>query len=413
MHTVLRAGCLVLTLILLLTSCSMFRRTEPQQTPEQPTTDKKPTDNSTKPPEGPADHPIVNDPTPDELIADLPALDFASTVLTVAVDENCALFAQGTDSNAVLATVLEAIKKKYNGEAVFAEYTKNHLYLGVEEMVNQGSATSYFADLLILPATEYVRYRDAGLLERLETIPFLHTDAACFDQAMTDLFRDESGTYGVVGYGSQLFKNQITVFFNPELLEAAGIDFDGYAKVYDKSWSVQDLTALAAAYAEKTGKDAISSGLTEEMTARLLSALSEDGEQIELSMASYAEVGRFAFMMGRVPLFIGVLGDVEKMLTARDRYGMLPIPYLENGEYETFYDMDGVYVFCVPKGNNRTDCTGLFLQAYHTASQYLPYSYFQQFLLEKYVRDEGTLRMIALVGKSAKHLPAAEDETEE
>ena len=110
---------------------------------------------------------------------------------------------------------------------------------------------------------------------------------------------------------------------------------------------------------------------------------------------------------------IGVLSDVERMYQALDNYRMMPIPYMENGEYETFYDMESVYVFCVPKGNDRTDYTGIFLTAYHTASEYLPYSYFQQFLLEKYVRDEGTLRVIALVGKTSKYLPEKEIETEE
>lgn len=393
--------CLVLLLALLLTSCDLFARNQlPQkEIPKEPIHP----DINTPPVLTPDDNPILADPTPDELIADLVKYNFVKTALTVAVSDDCMLFAEGTDSNAVLATVLEAISKKYNGSIAFAEYGKNHLYMGVKDMVEKGSATSYFSDMLILPATEFARYREQNLLERLETIPFLDTTADCFDAHMTELFRDETGTYGVVGYGSQLFKNQIVIFFNPELLGAAKIDFDGYRMVDDKTWDLAALADLANAYTDATGSAAVVSDLSEEMTGRLFSALSDS--EIEFSVDAFDESGRNAFLMGRAPILIGVLADVERMPTARDSYGMLPIPYLKEGAYETFYDMDSVYVFCVPKGNNRTDCTGLFLQAYHTASQYLPYSYFSQLLMEKYVRDEGTLRMIALVGKEAQYLP--------
>jgi hypothetical protein len=232
----------MLALTLLLTSCDLFQRQKPPQKPtpvkpEHPETETT----DTQPPEK---NPIVNDPTPEELIKELQDYDFNGTAITVAVPEDCGLFAQGTDSNAVLSTVLDVIEKKYNGNVVFGEYAGNQMYLGVEKMVEQG-ATSYFADMLILPATEYARYRKAGLLERLETIPFLDPAAACFDSRLTDLFRDETGTYGVVGYGSQLFKNQIVVFFNPELLSAARISFDGFAMVNVKSWSPEALAALA------------------------------------------------------------------------------------------------------------------------------------------------------------------------
>ncbi len=403
----IRFFCLVLTLTLFLTSCDLFVRTKlPEKAPPvEPNHPEIETPKVTTP----DNNPVVSDPTPEELLADLTEYDFAGTVITVAVSDDCALFAEGTDSNAVLATVLDAIEKKYNGSIVFGEYGRNQLYMGVEEMVEKGSATAYFSDMLILSATEYTRYRDAGLLERLEIIPFLNPDADCFDGPLTDLFRDEGGTYGVVGYGSQIFKNQIVVFFNPELLSQAKIEFDGYSMVDERTWDLAALAALAKSYTDTTDSAAIVSDLSEEMTSNLLSVLSGENE-IEFAVDAFDEDGKNAFLMGRAPILIGVLGDVELMPTARDLYGMLPIPYLKDGEYETFYDMDSVYVFCVPKGNSRTDCTGLFLQAYHTASQYLPYSYFSQWLLEKYVRDEGTLRMIALVGKEAQYLPKITEE---
>ena len=393
--------CLVLLLALLLTSCDLFARNQlPQkEIPKEPIHPDVNTPSASTPDE----NPVLADPTPAELIADLVKYNFGKTTLTVAASEGCMLFSEGTDSNAVLSTVLEAIEKKYKGSIVFGEYGKNHLYLGVKEMVQQGSATSYFADMMILSATEFSRYKEENLLERLEIIPFLDTSADCFDKELTDLFKDETGTYGVVGYGSQLFKNQIVVYFNPELLAAARIEFDGYRMVDNQTWDMAALTALANAYTDATGNAAVVSDLSEEMTGRLFSALSND--EVGFSVEVFDEDGKNAFFMGRAPILIGVLGDVEKMPTARDTYGMLPIPYLQDGAYETFYDMDSVYVFCVPKGNSRTDCTGLFLQAYHTASQYLPYSYFSQLLMEKYVRDEGTLRMIALVGKKAQYLP--------
>lgn len=397
--------CLALLLALLLTSCDLFARNRlPQKgTPNEPIYP----DVNTPPVFTPDENPVMADPTPLELIADLVEYSFGKTALTVAVSENCMLFAEGTDSNAVLTTVLEAIKKKYKGSVAFGEYGKNHLYLGVKDMVEKGSATAYFSDMLILPATEFFRYKNDNLLERLETIPFLDTYADCFDATLTDLFRDESGTYGVVGYGSQLFKNQIVVFFNPELLAKAKISFDGYSMVDEKTWDFAALADLAKTYTDTTGETAVVSDLSEDMTEKLFAVLTDNGE-LGFSVDVFDEDGKNAFLMGRAPILIGVLGDVELMPTARDLYGMLPIPYVQDGAYETFYDMDSVYVFCVPKGNDRTDCTGLFLQAYHTASQYLPYSYFSQWLMEKYVRDEGTLRMIALVGQEARHLPEME-----
>ncbi|MBE6672426.1 MAG: hypothetical protein E7599_02760 [Ruminococcaceae bacterium] len=417
-NRIVRLFCLALILTLLLTSCSMFRRTkktEPFVQDGEQNTDKEPSEEGSREPITPEENPMAKDPTPEELIANMMAYDFDGTPVMVAVPESCALFAEGTDSNAVLATVLEAIQKKYNTEVIFAEYDRQQMFLQTEAMVNEGAITSYFTDVLILSATEYARYRNAGLLERLEMIPFLNAESECFDSTIGKLFKDESGTYGVVGYGSQLFKNQITVFVNPALLQQAGITFEGYPMVKDGSWDLQAFATLLQAFAEKTGKEPLASVLSEQMNENLFAALQKNAQtQADLPQPyAFGQNGRDEFMLGKVPVLIGVLSDVERMYQALNDYRMLPIPYKEDGKYETFYDMESVYVFCVPKGNTRTDCTGIFINAFHTASRYLPYSYFQQFLLEKYVRDEGTLRVIALVGKTAKYLPEAEDETEE
>ena len=413
---VLRALCLLMVCSLLLTSCTLFRRKKTadltkEDDPAEDKTEDTEKDEGSVLPETPEKAP---DPTPEELIAGMMDYDFGGTTLTVSVVENCSLFNEGTDSNAVLATVLEAIEKKYNTEIAFAQYSKQQLFLGTEEMVTEGSSTAYFTDMLILPATEYARYRNAGLLERLEMIPFIDTESDCYDGELGKLFKDESGTYGVVGYGSQPFKNQITLYVNLDLLKAENIDFVGYDAVKDKSWDAESFAELLLRYTEKTGKAALTSVLSEEWTENLFYAMDKEGTWLDLDkVAVFGQEGRDEFMLCKVPFMIGVLSDVERMYQALDNYRMMPIPYMENGEYETFYDMESVYVFCVPKGNDRTDYTGIFLTAYHTASEYLPYSYFQQFLLEKYVRDEGTLRVIALVGKTSKYLPEKEIETEE
>lgn len=414
-----RALCLLCLASVLLTSCSMFRRTKKTEIPDQDlpdSTDQTPEEDKTETSD-PEDDPIppVKDPTPEELIADMLSYDFKGTTLTVAVPKDCALFTGSTDSNAVLTTVLEAIQKKYNTTVLFTEYGKEEMYEGVENMVNLGSSVGYFTDLMILSATEYARYRNAGLLERMEVIPFINADDDCYDRQLGELFCDESGTYGVVGFGSQTFKNQITLFVNPVLLKDAGIAFEGYPMVKDGTWDLQALMNLLEEYTEKTGKPALSSVLSERMNENLFSVLKTEGMTLAdmPTVCAYGQNGRGEFMLGKVPVMIGVLSDVERMYLALGDYRMLPIPYTEEGKYETFYDMESVYVFCVPKNNIRTDYTGIFIHAFHTASEYLPYSYFQQFLLEKYVRDEGTLRVIALVGKTSQYLPEKEIETEE
>ena len=409
--TAAKCLCIVMILPLILSGCSLFsRKAQCSAPPTAEVEETKPNSPETKEPTA---SPVLGDPTPAELLSSLVDYDFDGKPLTVAVPDDCSLFAEGTDSNAVLAEVLSAITEKYNTSVFFSEYAKNHLYMGVKDMVEKGSATAYFADLLILPATEYARYREADLLQRLETLPFVHVDADCYDKTLTELFSDEEGTFGAVGHGSQLFKNQIVLFFNTELLAAYGIDFDGYSLVDDGLWNTEELLSLIAACGEKTEGYPLTSGLSAEMTADLLAVLGVEADAA--SLERFGTDGRNDFMMGRAPLFIGVLGDVERMPKARDLYGMLPIPYLTDTGYETFYDMEGVYVFCVPKGVGQSDLVGLFLQAYHSASAYLPYSYFKQWLVEKYVRDENTLRMITLVGKTANYLPKApiSDEPEE
>jgi hypothetical protein len=185
--------------------------------------------------------------------------------------------------------------------------------------------------------------------------------------------------------------------------------------VKDGTWDLQALMNLLEEYTEKTGKPALSSVLSERMNENLFSVLKTEGMTLAdmPTVCAYGQNGRGEFMLGKVPVMIGVLSDVERMYLALGDYRMLPIPYTEEGKYETFYDMESVYVFCVPKNNIRTDYTGIFIHAFHTASEYLPYSYFQQFLLEKYVRDEGTLRVIAHIGKTSKYLPEKDMETEE
>ena len=225
-------------------------------------------------------------------------------------------------------------------------------------------------------------------------------NADCFDAELTSLFADENGTYGLVRAGSHTFKAQITLFFNPELLSSVGISFDGYGMVEKGSFDLAALQEVLAAYSEKTGQPVLASGLSQTVTENLLATIGAG----ELTPNAFGNEGYLDFMMGKTPFFIGHLGDVEKLPTARDKCGMLPIPYKEDGAYKTFYDTDRLYVFCVPKGNARTDCTGVFLQAYHAASRYLPWRHFYDQLIEKFVWDEGTLKSILLVGKKAKVL---------
>ena len=391
MKKAFRALALMLLLALTLTSCSLFFKTSSSsgQTPppNKPTTDL---------PKDPSDA-VASNPTVAELLETLCDYSMADTTLLLAASEDCRLLLPDGDSQSVTNSVLHAVEKKYDVEILPETYTANQLLYGVTDMVEKGSGTHYFADVLILSATEFAAYREADLLLRLETLPFLDLSSECFEADLAALFSDDDGTYGVVGAASHSFKSKITLFFNPELLAAAGIDFNGYEMVANGSFDVDALQAVLWEYSEKTDETAITSGLSTSLTEKLLSQIGS-----EILVSDCGNDGSLAFMMGKVPFYIGTLGDVEKMPTARDKYGMLPIPYTEDGQYGTFYDTDSLYVFCVPKGNARTDCTGLLLQAWHMASMYLPYDYFTSQLIEKYVWDEGTLKSIFLVEKKAE-----------
>ncbi len=388
---------LLLAMLMLFCSCSLFVR---QRTAKKPTLDRLPP-NEDKPPIEPGQEVDTTEPTVKELLDGMIDYDFDRVTLMLATVDGCKLLEEESDSLAVLTTVLDAMEEKYGASVAISAYTENQLYMGTADMAHKGGGTDYFADILILSATEFARYREEDLLSRLEPLPFLDVDSDCFDAELTALFADDNGTYGLVGAGSHTFKAQITLFFNPELLSAAGISFDGYGMVERRVFDLAALQKVLSDYSEKTGQNALTSGLSEKVTSDLLAAIG--GEAVAPS--EYGNEGYLSFMMGKTPFMIGAMGEVEKMPTARDKYGMLPIPYTEDGVYKTFYDTDRLYVFCVPRGNARTDCTGIFLQAYHTASSYLPYRYFTDQLIEKYVWDEGTLKNIRLVGKKAKLLP--------
>lgn len=387
---------LLMAALMLFCSCSLFVR---NNDPQMPSTNETPPKEDALPPEEGGEE-IAPAPSVKELLQGMIDYDCAKVTLMLAAADDCKLLEEESDSASVLMTVLNAMEEKYSASVAITDYTSNQLYMGTADMAQKGGGTDYFADILILSATEFSRYREENLLSRLEVLPFLDVSSDCFDAELTALFSDESGTYGLVGAGSHAFKAQITLFFNPELLASAGVDFDGYGMVEKGSFDLTALGTVLAEYSEKTGLSALASALSKEVTDSLFTAISADG----LALAEYGNDGFLSFMMGKVPFVIGTMGDVEKMPTARDKYGMLPIPYTEDGAYKTFYDSDRLYVFCVPKGNARTDCTGFFLQAYHTASTYLPYRHFADQLIDTYVWDEGTLKSILLVGKKAKPL---------
>ncbi len=390
---------MLLAVSMLLCSCSLFVRQSPSS--EQPTGDPPPKEEKPDA-DAPDGEENATEPTVKELLEGMTDYDFGKVTLMLAAADDCKLLEEESDSRSVLTTVLDAIEEKYGASIAVTAYSQSKLYAGVSDMAHKGGGTAYFADVLILSVTDFVRYRGQDLLSRLELLPFLDTTADCFDASLTKLLSGEDGTYGVVGAGSHTFKAQITLFFNPELLTAAGIDFDGYGMAEKGTFDLAALQKVLSQYSEKTGQDALVSDLSEEVTDSLLETISAQG----ITPAQYGNEGYLSFMMGKTPFMIGTMGDVEKMPTARDKYGMLPIPYTEDGAYKTFYDTDRMYVFCVPKGNARTDCTGIFLQAYHEASRYLPYRYFADQLIEKYVWDEGTLRIILRMGKTAELLPS-------
>ena len=107
---VLRVLCLLMVCSLLLTSCTLFRRNKNENSPQEDNVeDTENTEDTNKEDEkdpssngGETPAPVVPDPTPEELIADMMPYDFNKATITVAVPEDCAMFDQGTDPNAVL-----------------------------------------------------------------------------------------------------------------------------------------------------------------------------------------------------------------------------------------------------------------------------------------------------------------------
>ncbi len=348
----------------------------------------------------------------DALSADIDISGF-DIVIANALDTAEVFFAsEDAPLYAVLSTRNTMLYDKYGVDVLTLSTYQNGadsetIYKDLSAAIKTGSGSSYYLDLLFLPASSAGRFLAGGLLKDMRLLPFYNAGEGVMSGNVGN------SRYFDLGAGSDSPEHIYAVYFNRSLFGAAeekalfSAALDGSLSWEDLITASKTVEGCVADIAAAQGK-----GLLGELASPLLGidyvtkdskgvpklAMSEQERAsidsfidtvMELSFYAPAEgevSGADRFTSASLPFYLGTLADMTLFYDEPTEWGLLPLP--------SERDLNAVShshpVVCIPATNVRLEQTSIWLTGFNAASgdwirdQYLAVS------IEKYLRDNNS-----------------------
>ncbi|MGM9641746.1 MAG: hypothetical protein ACI3XI_00920 [Eubacteriales bacterium] len=352
----------------------------------------------------------------DALVGNIDISDF--DIIIVSVSETADVLFPDEDS--VLYTALmernSMLYEKYGVD--IRSYEKatgtDDLYAELAAAIKSGDSSSYYIDLFTVPARSAGRFLAGGMLRDMRSLPFYDTNEG------NTAGNVGSARYFDLGDGTDVPEYLYSLYFNRTLL---GEELSAALFRAGLNGTLSFETLLTAAKSvEGTHADIASVGgasLMGEISSHLLgieyiTKNSAGVPSLALTQSEYTAIDsllqtlsgfRFntiaegspspeeLFISGKVPFYLGTLGDIPKLYDKPIEWGLLPLP---SGQ-KLGAVSDQRPVICLPVTNTRLEQTGIWLSGFNAASGEWLRDYFRDVAIRDYMRDNNSCLSLAAI----------------
>lgn len=294
-------------------------------------------------------------------------------------------------------------------------------------------AGTYYADIIAVPISQLGKFIAAGLLLRINSLPFLDTRAEWFDaECMTQATAGHNSAYTVIGDVNIEPGNLYSVFWNKNL--AASVSAGNlYKLTYNGVWTWDYMLTCARAIANidgsiyglassssaeafisafyassgeklfETGSDGMLSASfgtdrAEAVVGKLKKFFAPDAMLLGTSNEIPSSQGITEFYNGNSGFIVTTLGTAEWFKNMKPNWGMLPMPKYDEAQEKYYaYIEGGALSVSVPSSNGNIEAAGIFISALSAATGNLINDAFYTQMIKHVIRDNDSLNMMDII----------------
>ncbi|MGI6201778.1 MAG: extracellular solute-binding protein [Eubacteriales bacterium] len=298
-------------------------------------------------------------------------------------------------------------------------------------------AGTYYADIIAVPIWQLGKFIAAGLLLRVNSLPFLDLDAEWFDaDCMTQATAGYSSAYTVIGDVNLEPGKLFSVLWNKALAASVSAG-DLYKLTYRGVWTwdymltcaraIADvdggiygiassagaetfISALYASSGEKLFETAADGALAaafgteraQNVVEKLKMFFTADAGLLGDSLQIPTSQGTSAFYAGNAGFIVTPLETVEWFTNMKANWGVLPLPKYDEPQEKYYAYVDrGALSFSTPSGNKNIEAAGVFMSAFSAATGNLIADAFYTHLIKYVIRDSDSLNMMDIIRDGA------------
>ena len=440
MNKIIKTAALLLSvlMILALSSCALhfnFPKGEPEETEGEETTADAGAEEAKKP-----DYVIIENDftnTVTKHLASIGKADFEGATVMIATPK--ASLVSEDEGGLVMADMVAfrngLVEDKFNVAICAKSVDADTMFT---EVSNAERAGDYYADILMVPQYYVAQYATSGLLFNLCSLPFFDFSAGYNIESGVSVAVGASNGYAIGGNATLDPDTLPAVFFNRELVKAAGLE-DPYSLVRDGKWTwdkffeytaavsvinearaaegletvysygVQNLaTALADVIYVSEGNGFITAGRGVRPTVTVnydesLHAMTTAQTLYNDTNKNYNSLEAINnFASGGSMFLIDRLDTAKLISNSGAVWGVLPLPKgsAEQENYKSLVSSDGL-LFAVPAGCNNAETVSRVISGLNAASMgYINDAYVTD-LMYYYLRDNDSVEMVEKICYSA------------
>lgn len=326
------------------------------------------------------------------------------TVDVVFPDEKDPLYAVRSTRNSMLYDKYEINVRTIYGEAVDTD----RIYADLAAATSAGEGVDFYVDLLMLPANRVGGFLAKGLLKDMRTLPFYDTRSG------NNAGNVGNTRYFDLGAGTDAPELIYSIFFNRTMLGAEMTDMlysaslegtlgfetlliaaqTAEGREADIGCAQNDNSILGRKSADLLGIDFITK---DRQGIPKLAVSDENILALDAFAARAAALGYYtpaegaassieAFIAGKIPFYLGTLGDITALYDKPVEWGVLTLP----SDKGLGAIADNRPVICLPEINSRLEHTSLWLSGFNAASGEWIRDGFLQASIENYLRDNNS-----------------------
>lgn len=336
----------------------------------------------------------------------------------------------GSDISEARYTRQKLVEGKLNTTILTIGGTSDEIF---ENLRIAEKAGTYYADIISVPLSQLGKFIAAGLLLRVNSLPFLDVGAEWYDAGcMTQATAGHNSAYTVLGDVNIEPGNLYSVFWNKNLAASVSAgnlykltyngvwtwdymltcasaiaDIDG--SVYGLTSSADAETFISAFYAASgeqlfdTGSDgALSASFGTDRAGAVVDKLKKffaaDAGLLGSSTEIPVSQGITEFYTGNSGFIITTLGTAEWFKNMKPNWGILPMPKYDEAQEKYYAQIErGALSVSVPSSNANIETAGIFISALSAATGNLITDAFYTQLIKHVIRDNDSLNMMDVI----------------